>query len=313
MITRRHIRSKVMQAVFAYTAQDKSVYDHEEKFLKESIDDFYDLYCVILSLFVELRRYAEDYYSKSKAKHFATSADKNPKLKFVENELLNRISANEDLHRHINKKKLHYWRVDSSYIANLWNSIRESTIFEEYLSQESQSFKEDKFFIINIFKSIIAPDEKLQDYLEDKNITWMDDYPWVNTAIVKKLEKIDKKEKHFKIPSLFHNADDEQFGRNLLLKTLENYSDFTEDLRGKTPNWDLERITKIDAILIKMALCEFSHFPSIPMKVSINECVEIAKEYSTPNSGTFVNGVLDQLSISYKKEGKMYKAGRGLL
>ena len=313
MITRRHIRSKVMQSIYAFSKQDKPVYDHEEKQLKESLDAYYDLYCLQLSLFCSLKNYASEYFETTRAKHFATKEDLNPKLKFINNDILLRLDDNEELHKHIKKKRLNYWQVDTSYVAHLWEKIRSSTIYHEYLGHDDQSFQEDKLFIIQVFRSIIAPDEKLQDYLEDKNMTWMDDYPWVNTAIIKKLEFIRKKDKGFKIPSLFKNADDAKFGRALLLNTLENYSEFTEDLRGKTPNWDMERITDIDTILIKMALCEFSHFPSIPMKVSINEYVEIAKDYSTPNSGTFINGVLDKLSTSYKQEGKMYKEGRGLL
>ena len=313
MITRRHIRSKVMQSIYAFRKQDKPVYDYEEKQLKESLDEYYDLYCLILDLLCSLDNYAKEYYEKSKAKHFASQEEKNPNLKFVNNAILVRLNENEHLQKHIKKRKLNYWQVDTSYVSHLWDKIRSSSIYSDYLNQEGQDFQEDKFFIISIFKSIIAPDEKLLDYLEDKNITWIDDYPWVNTAIIKKLESIKKKEKEFKIPALFKNADDQKFGKTLLLKTLENYDEYTNDLSGNTPNWDLERITDIDAILIKMALCEFSHFPSIPMKVSINEYVEIAKEYSTPNSGTFVNGVLDKLSTSYQNEGKMYKVGRGLL
>ena len=313
MITRRHIRSKVMQSIYAFSKQDKPVYDHEEKQLKESQEEFYDLYCLMLDLFTSLKEHAEEYYEKSRSKHFATPEDKNPKLKFINNEILLRLSQNEGLQKHIKKRKINYWQVDTFYIGHLWEKIRVSTIHNEYLRQEETSFQSDKDFIINVFKSIIAPDEKLQDYLEDKNLTWMDDYPWVNTAIIKRLESIKKKEKGFKIPALFKNADDEVFGRKLWMNTLENIEEFTEDLRGNTPNWDLERITDIDAILIKMALCEFSNFPSIPMKVSINEYVEIAKEYSTPKSGYFINGVLDKLSATYQKEGKMYKEGRGLL
>ncbi len=313
MITRRHIRSKVMQSIYAFSKQDKPVYDHEEKQLKESQEEFYDLYCLMLDLFTSLKEHAEEYYEKSRSKHFATPEDKNPKLKFINNEILLRLSQNEGLQKHIKKRKINYWQVDTFYVGHLWEKIRVSTIHNEYLRQEETSFQSDKDFIINVFKSIIAPDEKLQDYLEDKNLTWMDDYPWVNTAIIKRLESIKKKEKGFKIPALFKNADDEVFGRKLLMNTLENIEEFTEDLRGNTPNWDLERITDIDAILIKMALCEFSNFPSIPMKVSINEYVEIAKEYSTPKSGYFINGVLDKLSATYQKEGKMYKEGRGLL
>lgn len=313
MITRRHIRSKVMQSIYAFSKQDKPVYDHEEKQLKESLEEYYDLYCLMLNLFSSLRDYAEEYYERSKEKHFATQEDKHPKLKFINNDILLRLAENEKLQKHIKKRKLDYWQVDTFYLGHLWEKIRKSTLYNDYLRQEETDFRSDKNFIIQIFRSIIAPDEKLQDYLEDKNLSWMDDYPWVNTAIIKRLESIRKKEQGFKIPALFKNADDEVFGRKLLKNTLENLEEFTNDLRGNTPNWDLERITDIDAILIKMALCEFSHFPSIPMKVSINEYVEIAKEYSTPKSGTFINGVLDKLSTIYQQEGKMYKIGRGLL
>ena len=167
---------------------------------------------------------------------------------------------------------------------------------------------------MDLFKEVIAPNEKLYNYLEDRNLTWIDDLPVVNTALVKLLNKSKQENsENFFTPHLFKDDDDKEFGVTLLKKTIENLDSYSEEISLKTQNWDKDRIADIDFVLLQMAICEFREFPSIPTKVSINEYIEIAKEYSTPKSNVFINGVLDKIVKEYDENKTLNKIGRGLM
>ena len=312
MLTRRHIRVKVMQSLYAYSQSQNDEMKTEEKFLRKSMDEMNDLYLLLLDLFVEIKNYSEDLLEKSRQKHLATEEDIDPNRKFINNSVIGLLEQNESLRNALEARKLNYWKNDDEYIGILWQEIKESDRFRTYMSTRENNFKEDKEFVIGIFREIIAPNDKLYDYLEDKKITWVDDLPLVNTAIVKMLQKF-QPEKQTALTRLFKNNEDKEYAIELFRKTLLNDEALAAEMEGKTPNWDKERIADLDSILIKMAICEFLKFPSIPVKVTINEYLEIAKEYSTPKSSVFINGILDKLSKEYKEEGKLNKMGRGLM
>lgn len=312
MLTRRHIRVKVMQSLYAYSQSENDNLNSEEKFLLKSMEEMYDLYLLLLDLFVEIKDHAADYMEKSQQKHLPSEEDRDPNRRFVDNEIFTLLENNTGLQNGLEARKLNHWKQDDEYVEILWNEIKNSEIYQEYMSSRSGTFQEDKEFVITIFKEIIAPNEKLYDYLEDKKITWLDDLPLVNTAIVKMLQKLQSGKEHA-LTRLFKNAEDKEYAIQLFRKTLLNDNSLAAEMEGKTPNWDRERIADLDAILIKMAICEFLKFPSIPVKVTINEYLEIAKEYSTPKSSIFINGILDKLSKEYKEEGKLNKMGRGLM
>lgn len=312
MLTRRHIRVKVMQSLYAYSQSENDNLNLEEKFLLKSMDEMYDLYLLMLDLFVEIRDHVEDYLEKAQQKHLPSEEDVDPNRKFVNNELIAMLSDNEALRAALETRKLNNWKNDDEYVEILWSEIRKSEIFSNYMATRTSTFKEDKEFLIAIFKEVVAPNEKLFDYLEDRKITWIDDLPLVNTAIVKMLQKA-APGKEQALTRLFKSSDDKDYGIQLFRKTLLNDESLAAEMEGKTPNWDKERIADLDTILIKMAICEFLKFPSIPVKVTINEYLEIAKEYSTPKSSIFINGILDKLSKEYKDQGKLNKMGRGLM
>ncbi|MEH6407970.1 MAG: transcription antitermination factor NusB, partial [Leeuwenhoekiella sp.] len=189
-----------------------------------------------------------------------------------------------------------------------------SDLYISYMNEEEGTFKEDRSFVIEMFKEIIAPNEKLYDYLEDYRLTWLDDLPVINTTIVKRLQKLKPlSPEGTMIPLLFKDDDDNQFAKDLLRRTGSNNDMLDAEIAGNTPNWDQDRIATIDKVILKMALCEFLNFPSIPVKVTINEYLELAKEYSTPKSSIFINGVLDRLVKQYRTDGRLNKAGRGLI
>lgn len=314
MLTRRHIRVKVMQSLYAFHQSKNQNFNAEEKFLRKSMKEMYDLFLVILKLMIEIRSYSEKYLDKSQKKFLATQEDRDPNLKFVNNKVLKILEDNIELQKALEERAISHWNRDGEYVAILWEEIRQSEAFKKYMSTRTSSFKEDKEFMILLLKEIIAPNEKLYDYLEDTKLTWLDDLPLVNTAILKYLNKLkESTPQDSKLPKLFKSPDDEDFAEKLFRKVYLNDDDLAGEMVGKTPNWDKERIAEIDTILIKMALCEFLQFSSIPVKVTINEYLEIAKEYSTPKSSIFINGVLDKLSKEYQEEKRLNKIGRGLM
>ncbi|MCB0442552.1 MAG: transcription antitermination factor NusB, partial [Flavobacterium sp.] len=176
------------------------------------------------------------------------------------------------------------------------------------------SFEHDKKFILDLFTELIAANEKLYDYLEDYKLTWVDDIPLVNTMIVKQIKQMEEGVANtFDVLPLYKDVEDKDFARDLFRRTLLNEEELAKEYIDRTPNWDPERISEVDTIMLKMAICEFLRFPSIPVKVTINEYLEIAKEYATPKSSIFINGVLDNLIKDFQKTNKINKTGRGLM
>ena len=314
MLNRRHIRIKVMQILYAFKGNESDDLKKDEKFLLQSIESMYDLYLLMISLLVEVQGKSEEYLIKSQQKHLATSEEKNPNHKFVNNEVLNLLKNNNLLQEEFIKRNINNWKLDNEYVDVIFRSLLDSELYKNYMSTKTSSFQEDKTFLNEVFKTIIAPNEKMYDYLEDKNITWLDDLPVVNTAIVKLLRKYkpNSAENHFVI-KLFKDLDDKAFALELLKKTKLNLNAFSQEIVAKTTNWDKDRIANMDFVILQMAICEFQKFSSIPVKVTINEYIEIAKEYSTPKSSVFINGVLDKIVKEYSDKGTLNKVGRGLL
>ena len=314
MLTRRHIRVKVMQSLYAFSQSENDNLASEEKFLLKSMEEMYDLFVLQLSLLTEIKAHAETFLERSQQKHLATQEDKDPNRKFVQNAVFEILEQNTQLEQIIDDRKLNHWKFDDEYVAILWNEIKESNAFADYMEMRDNSFKEDKDFVLAIFKKVIAPNDKIYDYFEDKKLTWLDDLPLVNTAVLKMLQKLKQTATpEDKLPKLFKSIDDKEFAVNLFRKTYLKDGKLSNEMQGKTPNWDKDRIAEIDTVLLKMAICEFLEFPSIPVKVTINEYLEISKEYSTPKSSIFINGILDKLSKEYKTDGKLNKIGRGLM
>ncbi len=315
MLTRRHIRVKVMQCIYALTqARDESL-EKQVKFLRGSIDNMYTLYLLMMSLLKEVHNLAKKQAELSNKKYLEKPTENYPdENRFLNNRLLNQISGNTLLKDELGKRKLKNWYLDEEYVKLVYKATVESEAFIAYMKSSHDSFEADRGFVLTLYRNVIAPNEKLYDYFEDSKLTWVDDIPIVNTFIVKLLKKAGpNKPQSFFLPKLIKDKGDIDFAEKLLTKTLLNDAKWEKEIEGKTPNWDNDRIAEIDSILLKMAICELLNFPSIPEKVTINEFLEIAKEYSTPKSSIFINGILDKLTKEYKAEGKLKKMGRGLL
>lgn len=314
MLNRRHIRVKVMQSIYAMHQNGSDNLEKEEKFLFHSIENVQDLYLIMLSALVEIRQKEEEYLHKASKKHLATAEERNPNRKFIDNKILVFLAENKSLSDALEKRKINNWSRNDDYILLMLDEIRQSELYKKYMATAVSSVEADRDFVADMFMELIAPNEKLYDYLEDHKLTWVDDIPLVNTQIIKQLKQIDPSDAlSFRVPKLYKDEEDSDFVKDLFRKTVLNEIEFGKEYINKTPNWDTERIAEIDTIILKMAICEFQRFPSIPVKVTINEYLEIAKEYSTPKSSIFINGILDNLVKEFQAAGKLNKAGRGLM
>ena len=314
MLNRRHIRVKVMQTMYAFKGSESDDFSKDQKFLLFSIDNMYNLYLLLMSLLIEVQKRAESDLQKKQKKHLATKEDKDPNRKFVNNQLLKLLRENKTLQSQFEANKITNWELDGEYIDIIFKDILASDLYKDYMKTRVSDFKEDKDFIVDVFKDIIAPNEKLYEYMEDKNLTWLDDLPTVNTTILKLLRKVKEAspEQYF-TPKLYKDAEDKEYAIDLFKKTLLNQTAINEEISQKTKNWDADRIATVDYVLLQMAICEIRNFPSIPVKVTINEYLEISKEYSTPKSSIFINGILDKLVKEYEASGELKKVGRGLM
>ena len=314
MLTRRHIRVKVLQSIYALRQSTDPNLEKQEKFLFYSIDQMLDLYALSLQLLVEMRKADRKFLVTSQQKHLATSEEKNFSTTYLNNKVLDLIEQNEDLSKYIETKKLTYWDLDGEYVTLLLKQLRTKDFYKQYIQKQSTSFKEDQDFLVMLFKKVIAPSDKYYEYIEDKRLTWVDDFPLVNTALAKMLSKISEKNvRTILLPQLYKNQDDKQYAKQLFTKVVLNDEKLSQQIEGKTPNWDKERIAEMDMIILKMGISEFLEFPSIPVRATINEYLEIAKEYSTPKSSIFINGILDKLVKEFESSKKLNKIGRGLL
>jgi N utilization substance protein B len=312
MINRRHIRTKVMQSVYAILTSKSDNLTKEEKFLTTSIDKMYDLYVLMLDIFPRVKAIAKETIEISKKKHFATSEDLNPNTKFIENSAIVVLEESISFQTYKQENQLDNWHIEEKFMRTIFESLNKSELYRVYMSSSERSFKEDVRFLVDFFTEFIAPNETLANYFEDMNISWVDDIPFVNTWVVRSLEKL-KKDKPFVLNEIYKDQEDRDFVKDLFRKVVLNHTTFEKEIENKTPNWETDRIADLDMIMIKMGICEFLHFSSIPVKATMNEYIEIAKDYSTQKSSFFINGVLDKVWRELDKTGRLNKLGRGRL
>lgn len=313
MVNRRHIRSKVLQAIYAMTQNQSDQLDVYEKYLFSSLENIRELYLLMLSSLVELQKVEQEYLEVSAQKHLATPEERNPNKKFINNSILQILVTSETLQNWLEELRINQFAVNDHYMKGLLQDIKSSDLYKEYMRNGVNNFAEDKMFAIKLFTEFIAPNEKIYEFLEDYKISWIDDIPVVNTAILKQLEGIQNESSYFKLNRVFKDDEDKEFAKQLFRKTALNADFLVKEYEDKTRNWDIDRLAEIDAIILNLGVCELQKFPSIPVKVTINEYLELAKEYSTPKSSIFINGILDALVKEYRQENKLNKIGRGLI
>ncbi len=312
MINRRHIRIKVMQSAYALLSAENDQLDNQEKYLIQSINRLHELYILQLQAVIAVYDLAKQRFDTAKKSYITKNSVKNSSPNFINNRVLHQLVNSPYFTSLSEDKKRFPWSDHIEIIEMIWQKIQDSKYFEPYLSIPDPSYKDDKKFLLDIYKKVIAPNEQLYDFYEDEVISWADDIPFVNTWILNNLLNR-QKNVEFNPDVLYKDPEDKNFALQLFRKTVLNFATYEKDIDRYTPNWDSNRITKIDKLLMVMSIVEFFHFPSIPTKVSINEYIEIAKDYATDKSSYFINGVLDKILSEYQKEGKIQKIGRGLL
>ncbi len=318
MLSRRHLRVKVLQALYAYFQSGGEGLDRGEKQLLLSINKLYELFIHQLSFLHEVNRFAAQRIEENKKKHFPTSDDLNPSLRFVNNRALAKLVENVDFQK---KEKLFKvnWGQEQELVRRFYNLLRESDFYAKYLASAKDTFESDKKFMTALAEQVFAEFDLLQSYYEEKSIFYVDDYHLVSYLISRFFKHM---EPNFgpdsKLPEIYRTADDEvnedlDFVKKLFRETIMNSSDYEQIIASTTPNWEKERIAVMDMIILKMALAELFYFKTIPVKVSLNEYIDISKYFSTARSKVFVNGILDKLIHEFKASGRILKEGRGLL
>lgn len=314
MLNRRHLRIKVLQALYAYFQSNEDNFRRTENELMQAVERMYDLYIYLLLTFSEIKDIAENRIEESKKKIRPSKEDINPNLKFVNNAIILKIEECKELRRLSEERKVN-WVGDEhqEMFRKMFLQIKDSETYLEYMNNEILGFDVDKNFVLELFKAEIANSELLYNFLEEKSIHWMDDIDLVCSMVLKTLKSIEENEVIDILPLYKKDDDEQEFIRELLRKTISMDKENEVLIDDLTKNWELDRIAKMDIILMKMAITELQIFNNIPTKVTLNEYIEISKFYSTPKSNGFINGVLDKAIDRLQKDKKILKVGRGLM
>ncbi len=295
MLNRRHIRTLVIQSVYSNSIElidSKSLKTYISKSSSTSLDL---LYCMI-DLIKEINIHFNNLESKKFSCPFIS---KNPYFFFF-----NKLNP-----KSFKRNNIINWDLNLNYVIDLQEDL--ILLNKKYIDSNSE---DNLGFFIDAYSNIIAQSNLLHDFFEDQNINWVNDLPYVNSFILTNIEKVDiQNADSFNLPSLFDYQDEINFGQELLNKVVEEYDSLKDHLSGRTPNWESDRIARIDYIILITSTAELLYFPSIPTKVTLNEYIEIAKEFSSPSSGKFVNGVIDNIVKDLTNKGLIVKKGRGLI
>ena len=312
MLSRRILRVKVVKAVYAHLQTECDNIPTTEKNLIASIDKAYDLYFHMLSLLPELVRYAEARQEIARNKMLATYEDLNPNRKFVENKAIERIDCCEAIAVYCKKKGLK-WSENQDLIKNIYLSLQEQPFYKKYMESPTRSLREDAEFAANIFLNILEQNELLESALEDQSILWTDDLGYILTMAARTMTSMRESHEQVKLLPKYKSDEDLDFAKKLLRESIINFADNRTLIDGHTNNWDVERLALMDIVILSVAISEAKNFASIPVKVTMNEYIDVAKYYSTPASSTFINGVLDKIVTRGLEEGWIFKTGKGLL
>lgn len=315
MLNRRYLRIKVMQSLYAFFQMGDNDLARGERELMRSVDKAYELYIHLLLVFPELQRLASLRAEDAKNKHLPTAEDLTPNLRFVKNRVITQLSNHPGLKREADARRLNWQRdEDLNQARKIWTNVRNWDGYKLYMASPDDSYQQDCDLVLDIFKRFVADDDDVEQYLEELNMHWPGDLNMaVAPTIIRTFETGTENQLPELQPLLKDEEDDRQFVLSLYRKTILDNQMLEERIGDKTTNWEIDRIAVLDIILMKMAIIELIHFHNIPVKVTLNEYIEISKTYSTPRSKQFINGILDKLVIDLKKESLLVKTGRGLM
>lgn len=300
-----------MQALYAHFSSENETIDAGEQNLMKSMDQIYDLYLYQLAFANEILHAAYKERSDAASKHFPTEDDLKKETNFTLNRALKAIVNSDSIQKILTQKKIS-WSDQADHVTKVFRKIRNTDEYKKYFRLPQTSIEDDIDFLLFVYKNYVFDDEFIEGHYEDLNIHWNDDIFVVNPAVSKTIKSI-REDEPIILPELFKDKeDDARFAKLLFRKTIMHSDDYLEIIKNKAQNWEIDRIAMMDIIIMKMGIAELIHFENIPIKVTLNEYIELAKSFSTPKSSVFINGILDKLVIEFKANGKLVKSGRGL-
>ena len=302
-----------MQALYAHSMKPYEDVLSAQNNLVKTVKNSYVLFLWLFSILPEVTFYRKNKLEDLRNKHNPTPEDLNPNTKFVDNQVIAQIEDNVFLQPMFKANHID-WSNDGDFIPRLFHIIEETDFYKAYMENPSRSYEEDKKLVLDIIEQILGEDDHIRWFFSEKDTNWLDDYDEALMMFYKNVSKFKLKDgNENKIQPLYKDAkEDEQFLRNLFKKTIQHEDEYEELIEAKLQNWELERVIGMDILLMKMAICEFLEFPTIPIKVTMNEYIDLAKLYSSDKSQKFINGILDRLIVDFKNEGKIVKTGIGL-
>lgn len=313
MLNRRLLRIKVFQALYGYQQDESRDKKSVLNFLDKSVKHVEDEYIFLLSLPIELRYYVENEQNPEEILYVPTKKDIETGRTFIYNRLISILDRSDLLKRKIKQVGINWYNY-KDVMRMLFNGFKTSIYFQKYLNTEKKDFEAQKALMVSFYKDYLPKHEELHGLMEDLFIHWNDDKKAVFNSLVKTIEDLKQAEDEVEVKALSEDFDEDwTFCKDLLNNTIKNEEELTALIQEKTKKWDTERIADIDLILMRMSVSELLYFSNIPIKVSINEYLDISKIYSTPKSSVFLNGILDKLMNEMKAAGKIKKAGRGLV
>lgn len=307
MINRILIRIRVIQIVYAwYQNRDKDLRQVEKELLL-GLQKSYDLYYYLLLLMVEITDLYEKRVETKRGKFLPTHEDLNPKMHLINNQFINQLRGSNMFKSYIAERPMS-WESNLNFVRGLLDSILDSDTYKEYTLLEKPTYKDDKEFWRKTFRTLIQRNEILDEILEDESIFWNDDVEIVQSFVIKTIKQFNKSEKENQpLLPMFNDDEDREYATSLLRETLANGKEYREKITQHAENWDFERIAFMDVVIMQVAIAELYEFASIPIRVTLNEYIDLAKSYSTPKSSTFINGVLDAIVTELKKDKPFFK------
>ena len=308
MINRILIRIKIVQILYSYYKDGSKSVENAEKELFFSIEKTYELYNLILLLIIDITRFAEKRIEIGRNKFRPTAEELRPNTRFIDNRFVQQLATNKQLAGYLKNKKTS-WTNEPELIKKLFEQIAASEEYAEYMTASGSSYENDKSIWRKLLKNIIVFSEDLENTLEEHSIYWNDDLDIVVSFVIKTIKKFEEENDDIQeILPMFKDDEDVDFARKLFRSALLNHEEYSKLIDAHTKNWDYDRIAFMDVLIMQIAIAELMDFPSIPVNVTLNEYIEIAKIYSTEKSGHFVNGVLDNIVTGLKNENKLTKA-----
>ncbi|MBR4843429.1 MAG: transcription antitermination factor NusB [Bacteroidaceae bacterium] len=308
MINRVLIRLKVVQILYAYYQNEGKSLEAAEKELFYSLSKAYDLYHYLLLLMVEVTRFADRRIDNRRNKLRPTEEDLNPNTRFIDNAFMAQLAQNKQLEEYSNNQK-RTWEDEGEFIKRLFAAIEETKAYQEYMSKDALTYEDDRELWRKLYRSLIAQNEQIDEILEEQSLYWNDDKAIVDTFVLKTIKRFEPENgADQELMPEYRDEMDTEFARKLFRNAIVGAEPYRKMIAENTKNWDMERIAFMDVLIMQVALAEMFSFPSIPVSVTLNEYVEIAKMYSTPKSASFINGMLDTIVNKLKEEGKLNKA-----